>query len=132
MNLKDPVIICPNLEPGVRIGSGSYVTIRYSSAPAQRNGRARYRYTIMRDGKPDVVGDDIESGVGNTSLWSGLHNLLGFLSAFGEANRPGRRKLEDDNSDLFPQELAEWAYLNADELALASMMVEENRDCIVE
>ena len=129
--LRDPVVIAPNLEPGVRIGADSWVTISYSSRPGS-DGRTRCRWTVMRHGLPDVIGHDLQSGCGGGNLRRGLVDLLCFLGAFAEAHRPGRTKYEGDNSELFPEELAEWAYLNSDEISMAQIEVEENTECMKE
>ena len=124
-------MICPNLEAGVRIGDG-WVTISYSPRPG-REGRTRYKYTIIRKDAPDITGDDQQSGCQGGNLREGLESLLSFLGAFASANNPGYADMgRDENDDLFPKELGEWAYLNSDEIGMAQCEVEETKDCINE
>lgn len=132
IHLRDPVEIAPNLEPGVRIGSASWVTISYSQRPG-REGRVRYRWTIIRDGLRDETHDDIQSGCQGGNLRDGLSSLLTFLGAFAEANRPhyGER-VDRENCDLFPECLADWACLHASEIKMAAAAIEENPDCMRE
>lgn len=130
LTLRAPVMICPNLMAGVQIGDG-YVTIEYSNRHGSEH-RTRYRYVILAPGIEDVEGDDLQSGNHRADLRGGLESLLDFLGAFAEASRPGREKYKGDNSDLFPKRLAEWAYRHSDELALARLEVEENKNCIEE
>lgn len=123
-------MICPNLMAGVQIGDG-YVTIEYSDKPGDEY-RTRYHYVILVPGIEDVDSHDLQSGNHRADLRGGLESLLDFLGAFAEASRPGREKHEGDNSDLFPERLAEWAYRHSGELALARLEVEENKNCIEE
>ena len=130
LTLRTPVEICPNLMAGVKIGDG-YVTIEYSRRPG-REGRTRYHYVILVPGHPDVEGDDLQSGGGGGDLRSGLESLLSFLGAFAEAWRPGRRRVDGDNSNLFPESIGEWAYRNSDAISMAELEVTENQNCIEE
>ena len=58
--------------------------------------------------------------------------LMALLQKFAEAHRPGSERYDGDNSDLFPVELGEWAYLNSDEISMAQIEVEENPECLKE
>ena len=129
--LRDPVVIAPNLEPGVRIGPAAWVTISYSGRQP-RKGRTRYRWTVMRHGLPDVIGHDLQSGCGGGSLREGLASLLSFLSAFAEEDDPRIEHRYGDRSGLFPAELWEWAHLNSDEIGMAQVEIEENPECMKE
>jgi len=129
MTLRNPVSICPNPEPGIPIGTGSWVTIRYAKR-AGDDGQTRYKWTIIRSGKPDETGDDLQ---GRGGLRRGLGDLLSFLGAFAEslayASRTGR---EGENADLFPATLAKWAMEHSDEISMAGIEVEETDGCIEE
>ena len=139
MKLTYPIIIAPNLCAGVQLEDGSYVTIEYSDRPGDRgtdrlkwtDARIRYRWTVLRDGLPDVTSDDLQSGCGGGTLALGMQSLLSFLSYFGECHSPNRLR-DAEGFDLFPIELGEWAYLNHDELSSLGCMLEENPDCIDE
>lgn len=134
--------------PGVAIGE-STISIRYAKKPGD-DGRTRYRYALdlETDGKRfECIGDDIQSGCQGGSLADGLSSLLSFMSACGESygyrlrlnlNHTGDDRLDeqlddiDDNANLFPQDVAEWCYMNQDELVMLSMEIEENPNCIEE
>lgn len=126
LTLFDPVRIAPNLKPGVQVRD-SWITIeRYGMSPDHEN-RDVYAWAILRPGLPDVTGHDLKSGVGGGTLREGLESLLSFLGAFAESQRG-----KGDNHHLFPVELSEWAYFNADEIGIRAMEVEESPDCIQE
>lgn len=53
--------------------------------------------------------------------------VFSFLSAFAEAVESEERTGRDaENSDLFPDELREWAFQNSDELTGAAMALEDD------
>jgi hypothetical protein len=62
--------------------------------------------------------------VGGGCIQEALSSLLSFLVASAEAVRYGS---DSDNSDLFPKKVAEWAYMNSDELSMLSVELEERR-----
>jgi hypothetical protein len=47
--------------------------------------------------------------------------LLSFLQAAGEGYREGMRGRPSEGAALFPEPIAEWAYVNFDELTVAQM-----------
>jgi len=57
-----------------------------------------------------------------------LASSLSFLGACGESYAHAMRNpdSEPENLDLYPREIAEWAYMNSDELAILSMELEES------
>jgi hypothetical protein len=122
MILKDPCIITSRLMAGVRAG-GAEVGITYSDK-AGCDGRTRYRWHVDLSDGTSETGDDLQSGCGGGDLRNGLSSLLCFLAAFGEEN--------EENSDMFPKSLAEWALINSDDLSGLESEIDEDPDCIVE
>jgi hypothetical protein len=65
-----------------------------------------------------------------------LESLLSFLAACGESYRYGLQvygdPIEGEHTGLFPANVAEWCYINSDELSVLSMELEENENAIVE
>jgi len=132
MNLFSPVEICPNLEPGVRIGDG-WITIAYSDRPGDC-GRTRYRYTIIRKDRPDLVYEDLQSGVGvSRGLRDGLLSLLAFLADAADGCRYYTMQGKEDPDPVgWPDDLCEWLYLHSEDLEYVSMSVDDNMTCIQE
>lgn len=137
MQLTSPIIITSRLMPGIAVGE-STISIRYAKKPGD-DGRTRYQYflDLETDGKRfELIGDDIQSGCQGGSLADGLSSLLSFMSACGESYGYCLRKgipLDDsENGDLFPADVAEWCYLNSDELSILVYEIEENPNCILE
>jgi hypothetical protein len=128
MKLVEPFGIAPNLEPGVRIGK-DWITITYSNQQG-REGRTRYKYTILTDGQ-EYTGDDLQSGCGGGLLQYGMESLLAFLGAAGESysDRSGG---ESENADLFPSWVNEWAHQNSDEISMMQCQIKETADLITE
>lgn len=127
MILQSPICITARLLPGVKIDN-AFVSISYSKR-AGSEGRTRYRWHI---GLPEgeYTGDDLQSGCQGGSLQEGLESLLCFLGACGESWRysgPG-----EENADLFPQPVAEWAAQNADELTMLEYELQEQPNLIRE
>lgn len=129
MQLRSPVQIAPNLEAGLRVGDSSWLTIDYAKRPG-RDGRTRYRYTIIRDGQPDITDDNLRSGCQGGSLQEGLESLCSYLGAFAESwNYAGA---DGESADLFPTELAEWACEHSDEISMLGLELEETPNLIEE
>ena len=129
LTLTNPVEIAPNLEPGVRIGDATWVTIAIADRPGDEQ-RTRFRYTIMQ-GKREHIADDLQSGNGfGKTLAQGLESLLAFLGAAGESYRAGMDGRESENADLFPAWVSELAYLYADEIEMIREEIAQNFDCI--
>ena len=117
MKLFTPFEIAPNLEPGLRIGD-AWITLAYS-AILHPEGRQRYVWTWMR-GAREESGDDLASGCGGGTLIEGFDSLLAFLSAFAEAKDP-----DDENHDLFPECMREWAEQNSDEIGMLQCEIDD-------
>ncbi len=134
INVKPPCVITSRLRCGVRIGQ-SEISIAYGNS---LDGRQAYQYwlDLRLDGKRiEFYGDDLASGVGGGTLQDGLESLLSFLSACGEsygyAMRKNGKLIDDDgNATLFPADVAEWAYINIDELAMIACELQETPDAI--
>jgi hypothetical protein len=124
MTLTNPVQISSSLQPCIRIG-GAEVCIEYSNRPG-RDGRVRYRWQINMPDGTEYSDDDIQSGCQGGSLQEGMESLLSFLGAAAESYPDG------ENADLFPLEVVEWAAQHSDEISMAQLEVEENKDCIIE
>jgi len=138
MLLTSPIVITPRLLPGVIIG-GAFLSIEYSDRNGER-GRTRYRYHIdLSTGRGGgrrsmtYTNDDLQSGRGGGDLQSGLASLLDFLCTCGESygyqTRTGRA---EENDDLFPRAIAQWAAENTDKLTAAELELSENPDLIIE
>jgi hypothetical protein len=131
MLIHEPCMITSRLLPGIKVGGG-FISIEYSKR-AGDEGRTRYQYHIDLPNGEEHTGDDLQSGCQGGSLQEGLASLLSFLSACGESYgyslRTGR---EGENTDLFPANVAEWAYQNSDELSSLSCDFEETPDLIEE
>lgn len=123
--MKTTVEIGPNLEPAVQIGSGDWVTV--TPAGGYRDGKPRWRITILRYGEPDYS-DDSLSGWGNAGdmLESALSFLYACAESYGYRMHTGKTEVDpDSNEGLFPPEIAEWAYQNSDEISMAQCELEE-------
>ena len=135
INVKPPCVITSRLRCGVRIGL-SEISIAFDGY--SDDGRSVYQYwlDLDLDGKRiEYWADDINSGVGGGTLQQGLESLLSFLSACGEsygyAMRKNGKLIDDDgNATLFPADVAEWCYINSDELAMIACKLEETPDAI--
>lgn len=129
IELREPFFISSRLLPSVRIG-GAVVGIEYSKICP--DGRVEYRYFIDLPNGTEHVGEDLRSGVFGGNLREGMESLLAFLSACGESNNPRYGDEKGENADLFPPEIAEWCYLNSDEIDSVRLDIEESKGCCVE
>lgn len=119
MKLTHPVIITARLLPGVQIGK-SYLSIEW----AKDGTRA---YTIYLD-TPDFEYSDshIRPGAGKATLQQGLEAALSFLEACGEAYRYKMSTgIESENYTLYPEHVAEWAYIHSDEISTIDIALSE-------
>ena len=118
ITVSAPMIIGPRLVPAVRIGD-AMISIKPEGRTA--DNRLKVRWFIDVGGK-EYSKDDLSSGVG--AQWSTatarttMGNLLGFLSAFAEADDG------DENADLFPAELREWAQQHEDDITTIRIEIE--------
>jgi len=96
VNLQAPFIITPRLLAGLQIGN-VFLSIEYSRASG-RDGRTRYTYHIDK---------------GSESYTSSESTAY--------ARRTGR---PGENSDLFPQWVAQWADACADEITCLQLEIE--------
>ncbi len=106
------------------IGDASIALVRCPSRTS--DNRDRFAYTITLPDGSTHSGDDLRSGCGGSDVFEAAGNLLAFLSACGEGYscemRTGRKS---DNRDLFPENVAEWAYCNSDEIDMLRAEIEE-------
>ena len=119
MKLNPPFIIAPNLEPGLEIG-GAYITLQYGNRP-HPEGRQRYEWTWLM-GERQESGDDLASAVGGGTLQEGFESMLSFLSAFASA-----KEQDNENHNLFPQSMREWAELYSDEIGMLELEIDDAR-----
>lgn len=136
MEVSYPCVITHRLRCGVRINDSE---ISIDIGNWTDDGRISYRYwlDLKLDGKRiEFYEEDIQSGVGGGSLQEGLQALLSFLGACGEsyayAMRNNGKLADTDNGNLFPENVAEWCYINLDELAMVRCELEETENVIDE
>jgi hypothetical protein len=130
MIINPPCIVTARLLPGVQIGK-AFLSIEYSGLNSKR-GRVGYLYHIDLEDYA-YTNHDLHSGCGGGNLQQGLESLLSFLDAFAEAcwytTHQGHKS---ENTDLFPDELKEWAMCNSNEFGMLRLELEENPNVIVE
>lgn len=120
IEIEAPMEITSRLMAGIRIGE---VTVGVEpTGRTGAHGKPEWRYAI--DG-PDFEheGEDLSGWDDHRGM---LATLLVFLSACGESYgyemaHPGS---EPESLDLFPAEVAEWAYGESDELSIAASELE--------
>ena len=135
INIKPPLCITSRLRCGCRIGD-SEISIAYDGWTDERR---QYQYWLdlkIDDRTIEFYGDDLASGVGGGSLQNGLRSLLNFLAACGEsyayAMRHNGKLADTDSGNLFPEDVAEWCYINSDELTILACELEETENAIDE
>jgi hypothetical protein len=109
MILHDPFIITARLLSGIKIGDAVLSLDTDMS--------------ISEDAKDFSYSDsNLQSGVcGFASLVEVFETMISFMEAAGEAVRFNMSSAhESDNSDLFPPNVMDWCYENADELYMLS------------
>ena len=100
-------------------------TILLDAVDTDRDGRTVYGYSIRLDGvNPTHQARDLKSGCQGGSEREGMQSLLSFLSAAAESYRYWKGMKEDSNTDLFPEEICEWASQNEDEISMAAYDLE--------
>lgn len=84
------------------------------------DGRRVYDYAVFRDGALLTSGEDLYSGVGDApNARRALGTLISFLSADADRYRRLMGPVPDGCEDYsFSTQVAEWAYMNSDELAM--------------
>lgn len=127
MKLKQPVIITPRLLAGIKIDN-AFVSIDYAGQTAE--GRTRYRYHIDLEHGGEYSGTDLKSGCQGGTLQEGLESLLSFLGACAESYR--YKGMNGENSDLFPESIAQWASQNSDEIGMLQCELSETPNLIEE
>jgi len=124
MTLHDPFVITSRLMAGVKIGSAE-ISVGYSRFTSH-DGRTRYQYCIDHD-KNSHESNELFSGVMGGGLLDGMESLLSFLGAAADAYRYNMRGngRKSDNSDLFPEWVMEWAYMNSSEIDCVKLDIED-------
>lgn len=124
ITLKLPCLITPRLMAGIRV-SGAFISVKY--AGEDDRGAQRFFWAVDVPALGEFTGNDLAGWHG---LQGALESLCSFLSAAGESYRYAG--MEGENSDLFPEKLVEWAYLNSDELVLMTLELSETPNLIEE
>lgn len=136
--LTAPLCIGPRLMPAVIVAQD---TDTYGTISAQISGyderprpRAKISYFIDFPGG-EYYGNDISVSPLYTDdkpgeiIRRGMATLCGFLTAEAEAYRATMGEHEPaDGFWLFSAEVAEWAYLNSDELAQAELELKDDNE----
>ena len=100
-------------------------TILLDAVDTDRDGRTVYGYSIRLDGvNPTHQARDLKSGCQGGTEREGMESLLSFLGAAAESYRYHHGMKEDSSTDLFPEEICEWAHQNADEISMAAYELE--------
>lgn len=104
--------------------------VRYVGDFQDEDGGLRrcYRYEVndTSTAEPPAVGRDLYSGVdAPVDAHAALSTLVSFVSAAGEAYEHTMRGGHSENLHLFRPCIAEAAYVNADELQMLAMALEE-------
>jgi len=128
MKLTQPFSISSRLLPALTIG-GATIQLEYAMREG-REGRTRYQWIIDLPDGTEHTGNDLQSGCQGGNLQEGFQSLLSFLAAAGESYR--YKAMDGENSDLFPEPITLWASLNADEIGMASLELEETPGLIEE
>lgn len=120
MILHAPFSISARLLPSLEIGDATI-----SIEPIGIAGhRTQLRYFIDLPDGSTYAADDLSLGMGG-DLVEGFASLLSFLSACAESRAYGRRnRTIGENSDLFPDNVGEWAESISDELDILAFELE--------
>lgn len=124
LTLHRPLIITPRLLPGVEVGFAQWISwdpgkgVGYIDTP-------NFKHTVTSY-TPGLGG---RSGPPEERVAYCLADMCGFLSACAESRSYAKRKgidpMEGENSDLFPEEVGEWAEKMSDELSMLSFELSE-------
>ena len=118
LTLRPPLAISPRLLPGVDI-DGTWVQLDTQT----------WTIIIDHEGR-EYIEDDFRPGMlpadPSEAVRSAMGSVLSFLGAFAEACDPYylSKYGPGENHDLFHADLAEWAYQNGDEIAMAGFDLE--------
>jgi hypothetical protein len=123
MEIRQPLCITSRLLPGAEIG-GATISIEYAHRLSDYQQRFRWYIDGANETGLEFQSDELIAGAGTGSLQEGLESLLGFLGAFADA--VGFEGEEEENADLFPAGLADWATANADEISSLECELQEH------
>lgn len=127
--LTDPLSIGPRLMPSIAIDLGSETGGRISAEITGRDGsRPRISYFIDFPGG-EYYGNDVRvspryaDGTPGEIVREAIATLCGFLAAEADAytGSGNMGANEPDDGWLFSATVAEWAYLNSDEITMAEL-----------
>lgn len=128
MKLLSPFIISARLAPALTVGGA---TLSFD------NGRF---VLDMPDGSEHVISSfsfpqgRIHGDTNESVLQDGFASILSFLSACAEsrsyAERRGKEPMEGENSDLFPDNVGQWAQEFSDEISMLELEITEQRQLI--
>jgi hypothetical protein len=94
-------------------------TILLDAVDTDRDGRTVYGYSIRLDGvNPTYQARDLKSGCQGGTEREGMESLVSFLSAAAESYRYRNGMEEGSNTDLFPEEICQWAAENSTALSV--------------
>ena len=127
LELSTPLIITPRLLPGICI-SDATVSVE---AIGIVDGHVRWNIFIDRPGMPEYADpDSLGSGRGqlpdSAGTRSAIASVLSFLSAEAEGYRCTMGVSEPVDGWIFNADIAEWAYLNEDEIAITQCDLESD------
>lgn len=124
MTLHSPFLISPRLLPALKIGDTTL------SIEPTRNydkyGKPVWNYYL--DGEVTHQGSDLNS---NGGVQETMACLLSFLAATGEAyHYYGNKTKKGSTTDLFPEDVCQWAYVNSEELMMLEMELQETLNLV--
>ena len=101
------------------------VEIAIEAGGSDVEGRTIFTYALKGEGI-DCEGSDLKSGCGSGGREDrdGMESLLSFLGAAAESYHYHHGMKEDSNTDLFPEEICEWAAQFSDEIGIAAYELE--------
>ena len=110
----------------ITLPDGSFVTILDTGRTGEY-GKHVYQWQLSYTSEDQFAvdtGEDLES---HADAVGALEAFLGFLSACAEsyAYKMRNPESEPENLDLFSPRVAEWAYMNSDEITLAMLDLED-------
>ena len=105
------------------------VEIAVEAGGSDVEGRTIFTYTLKGEGI-DYEASALKSGCGKGGREDrdGMESLLSSLGAAAESYRYHHGMKADSNTDLFPEEICEWAYQNSDEISMAAYELENPQD----